>query len=341
MKDERDFKDMNNDKPLISIVMPVFNAIEYISETVESIQAQTYKNFEVISIDDISTDGTYEYMWEVSAKDHRFFVKRRDKKGGTAAKAIEYSLPYCHGEYYFFMTHDDLLDDNFLEICVKKALETDADIVQPNLQFYYGKENIKKADIFPLNNDYSQILDNKKAFSLSLTWQIHDNSLQKMKLVRKIGFSSEYFNNCEFYARKRYFFANRIVFCNTNFYYRQNNPNAITKKIHYFTIDVLTTDILLFELLIEYEYPRNILKKRLFGICGTYAKFKYIYRKNKFDSEKHLYISNAFEQAKNKLLHYIKMEHYFVCLIPIYCHILYPVLRLYPTLRRKIIGILR
>jgi len=330
---------MNDKTPLVSIVMPVFNAVDYLPETVGSIKNQTYENFEVISIDDISTDGTYEYMLEISGGDPRFFIKRREEKGGTAAKAIAYALPYCHGEYYYFMTHDDLLDRDFLEKCVKRALETDADIIQPNLQFYYGNEEIKKADNYPLGGDYSQTLDNRTAFYLTLNWNIHDNSLQKMDLVRKAGFSAEYFNSCEFYARMRYLLANRIVFCDTNFYYRQNNPNALTKKVHYFSIDILTTDILLHETLIKYNYPDEARKQWLFSICRKYANFKDIYRKNKFDDEKQSYINSAFAHAKNKLLRYITSERHYICMIPIYCHILYPLLRTNLLLRKIIKGI--
>jgi len=322
--------------PLISIVMPIYNGIEYLPETVASIKTQTYKNFEVISIDDHSTDGSLEYMQDVATADSRFFVKRRETMGGTAAEAIEYSLPYCRGEYYYYTSQDDLHDNDFLEKCIKKAIDTGADIVQPNMIFYYGEgENNKSGSEYPLNNDYAQVLDGRTAFCLTLDWRMHDHSLKKMDLVRKAGFKAEYLRSCEFYSRMCYLLANKIVFCNTNYYYRQNNPNADTKKVHYNAVDCLATDILLYETLVENNYSKQELKNRLTGICRLFAYYKNYYHKNKFDDkEKQLYIACSFKQAKKKLLGFIKSERHYVCLIPIYCHILFPVVQQFPALRK-------
>jgi glycosyltransferase involved in cell wall biosynthesis len=313
-----------NKMPLISIIMPVFNAIAYLPETVKSIQNQSYKNFEVISIDDLSTDGTFEYMKSVAGEDSRFFIKQRTDKGWTAAKAIEYALPYCHGEYYWMMTHDDLLDNDFFEKCIQKAIETDADIVVPNLLYYYGEKKYEKPQKYPQNNDYSQIIDGRTAFYLSLSWKMHNNSLQKMNLVMNTGFKAEYYNSCEFYARKRFLYAGKIVFCDTNFYYRQNSKSALTKQVNYFNIDILTTDIMLYELLNLNNYSNKEMKKRLFFICLNFAKFKNIFWKKKFTSEQELYINKSFDNAKKKIIKYVFQDKHLICLIPLYLYRLYP-----------------
>lgn len=93
-------------KPLVSVIIPAYNVAAYIEESVNSILDQTYKNIEVIAIDDGSNDDTYGILTRLAARDSRLVVVRNDtnlKIVGTLNKAID----MCHGEYIARMDGDD------------------------------------------------------------------------------------------------------------------------------------------------------------------------------------------------------------------------------------------
>lgn len=214
----------------ISVLMPVYNGSGFLEETLDSLIAQTFKNFEVICIDDGSTDGSLQIL-EKYAERYEFIKPYSKANGGTAAKSINYGLQYMEGEYFMYSSQDDLFSPRLLEVNFNKAQEMDADAVVPDTIFYFPDGSNKKG-IFGINNDYSRILNGDEAFSYSLNWEITGFVLWKKSLLQKIG--GEFFdfsiNSDEYTTRLLYFFSEKIVFTNEIFFYRQNNPNSITKK---------------------------------------------------------------------------------------------------------------
>ncbi len=278
------------EKYLISVMIPIYNAAEYVHGLYKIFTEQTYKRFEVIFINDMSTDDTLSLLKKCAEEDPRFIVLDRKEKGGTAAKGWEYGLPYCKGDYLFPMSHDDFMDNDFLEKCAARACETGADVIMPNLILYYGADKQIKHGEYPLNCDYESSITPREAFYKSLSWKVHGNSLYKMELVRRIGIKATYYNSCEFCFRRMFLKAEKIVFCNTNFYYRQDNPNAITKTFHYFQVDILTTDILLYEILVEEKYNRDLRKQRLKEITKSYIGWlkTFLFTDMKKDEKKYM-----------------------------------------------------
>jgi glycosyltransferase involved in cell wall biosynthesis len=110
----------------VSIITPNYNCEKYISQTIESVLAQTYMNWEMIIIDDCSTDNSYEIAMEYSTKDSRIKVYRMERNSGAALarnKAIELS----QGEYIAFLDSDDLWIPEKLERQMKFMLKNDCD----------------------------------------------------------------------------------------------------------------------------------------------------------------------------------------------------------------------
>ncbi|WP_141603966.1 teichuronic acid biosynthesis protein TuaG [Terrilactibacillus laevilacticus] len=97
---------MDRTQPLISIITPSFNAIRTIDETVDSVKKQTYQNWELVIIDDCSTDGTREKLKMMSASDKRIRVIFLDVNGG-AAVARNVGLDHAKGRYIAFLDSDD------------------------------------------------------------------------------------------------------------------------------------------------------------------------------------------------------------------------------------------
>ena len=99
---------------LVSIITPAFNCKATIVETYESVASQTYASWEWIVVDDCSTDGSFEYLEGLAAKDSRICVLRTPKNSGTAV-ARNRALKKARGRYISFLDSDDLLDNNYLE----------------------------------------------------------------------------------------------------------------------------------------------------------------------------------------------------------------------------------
>ena len=115
---------MNNER--VSIIVPVYNAEEYINECLNSIKNQTYSDFEVIIIDDGSTDQSLVIAEEYKAEDYRFKIFSQDNKGSSAARNA--GLRLAKGEYIAFVDADDWIEKDFLEILVKLITDYKADI---------------------------------------------------------------------------------------------------------------------------------------------------------------------------------------------------------------------
>ena len=113
--------------PKISVILPIYNASSCIEETLNYILAQTFTDYEVICVDDGSTDNTLEVLKEYEKKDNR--IKVISQSNGGAGKARNTGLDNASGDYLAFLDADDLYDPDMLSKAYKKAVEGNADLV--------------------------------------------------------------------------------------------------------------------------------------------------------------------------------------------------------------------
>lgn len=111
---------------LVSIIVPVYNVEKYIEECLESIKKQTYKNIEVIIVNDGSTDNSLGFCESIAADDNRFFVYT--KVNGGLSDARNYGIKRASGELLTFVDSDDYIDSQYIECLVKTLNETNSDI---------------------------------------------------------------------------------------------------------------------------------------------------------------------------------------------------------------------
>lgn len=113
-------------QPLISIIVPIFNGAQYIPGLVQMIKAQTYKNLEVLLIDDGSTDATAELCEQYVGKDASFVLLK--KENGGASSARNYGLRKAHGDFIAFIDADDYIFPEYLEYLYNLLLKYNADL---------------------------------------------------------------------------------------------------------------------------------------------------------------------------------------------------------------------
>lgn len=134
------------DASLISIFMPVYNGSKYLDETINSVLNQSFENFELLCIDDSSTDNSYEILKKFESKDSRIKLFQKPN-GGTVPKSWNFALPFMKGQFIMYMSQDDLMSLDNLEKLVLRQLETDADCVLPDMLFYFEGEDNKTGRI--------------------------------------------------------------------------------------------------------------------------------------------------------------------------------------------------
>ena len=117
---------MSENAPKISVIVPMYNAEKYLSLCINSILAQTFKDFELILIDDCSTDKTLEVAKSFS--DSRIKLLQNEKNLGTPGAVRNVGIDAAHGEYLFFCDNDDVMLPNALEILYSTAKINNADV---------------------------------------------------------------------------------------------------------------------------------------------------------------------------------------------------------------------
>lgn len=105
---------MTDKQPFFSIVMPVYNARLYLASAVKSILNQSFKDFELILVDDCSTDGSGEICREMADKDGRIVYERMPHNGGASA-ARNRALKLARGQYIGFVDSDDTIDGDLFD----------------------------------------------------------------------------------------------------------------------------------------------------------------------------------------------------------------------------------
>lgn len=114
--------------PLVSVIMPAYNAEKYIEQAIRSVQKQTVRSWELIVVDDRSTDKTAEQIRRLAAEDMRIIPVYSETNHG-AAESRNIALRQCRGEFVALLDADDVWHPQKLERELERARETDADLV--------------------------------------------------------------------------------------------------------------------------------------------------------------------------------------------------------------------
>ena len=121
---------------LITVIVPCYNVEKYIEKCIDSIENQTYKNIEVIAVDDKSTDNTLQVLKKLEKKYSNLTVLENEKNSGLA-HTRNYGISKAKGEYIGFIDSDDYIVENYYEELLKKAEDENADIVATNIELVY------------------------------------------------------------------------------------------------------------------------------------------------------------------------------------------------------------
>lgn len=330
-------------KPLISIIMPVYNTGSILNKTVESIRNQTFTNFELIIIDDGSNEETARLCDSFSKQDARIKVIHK-KNGGTCA-ARNLGIDIAKGEYITFCDHDDVYDARLLEkeICLirqinqyEMAIVGAVHISDDETEQKYGR-NISLADKQKIEKNTAKIL---KSGILGTVWNI----LYRKELIGKTRFNED--------LRK----GHEDIIFNIEIYQKTSSLISSDEILYYHYIrKAMSTSAVCHEEAVD---ALKIANDKIFEICNKviekisiddYVELQGEYIRTYMTYLVHL--DNTFEDLKNKLsdfcyipvnftfLDFLKKRSKdslcFYCLSHDKVHLLYYLIRMNNQLKRK------
>ncbi len=208
----------------ISVIMPIYNVEAYLHQSINSVLNQTMKDFELICVNDGSTDDSSNILETLASQDSRIKIinQRNSGAGYSRNVGIEHSL----GDYLFFMDSDDWIDENFLQEVYEEAVSANADIVETTKSYNCYSNN--KRILFNKRNAVGFIA-NGTFFRRDVVW---DKFFKRdFVLTHEIKFPNGLSHNDAYFLLQSLYYKPIVVRNDTAIYYHNKiNKSSIRYK---------------------------------------------------------------------------------------------------------------
>ena len=211
-----------NKQPLVSIIIPIFKVEQYLRPCVDSVINQTYKNLEIILVDDGSPDKCPEICDDYATKDQR--IKVIHKRNGGLSDARNSGIEMANGNYLSFVDSDDIIHNQMIEMLMKPLLE-DVDLKISACQLVRFSEDIiiPYCEVIHFSTiDYNEFLT-KPLYMVAV------GKVYKKNLFNDIKYPIGRVHEDEFTTYKICYLAKKIAYTESQFYfYRQREGSIMT-----------------------------------------------------------------------------------------------------------------
>ena len=245
---------------LISVIVPIYNVEKYLDKCVDSIINQTYKNLEIILVDDGSPDNCPQMCDDYAKKDSRIRVVH--KENGGLSDARNAGMKVATGEYISFIDSDDYISLDFYETLFQTMIDNDSDIVECSVVKFYEDNNFDEYndDLKVTNYETVDALDgliSENPFKQHV-W----NKLYKSSVALDIPYAVGKLNEDEFWTYQVFGKAKKVTRINkTMYYYFQRNGSIMGNGYNIRRLDAL-----------EGKMNRQAYIEKNFPILTTKAK---------------------------------------------------------------------
>lgn len=212
-------------EPLISVIVPIYNVEKYVEKCVQSILNQTYKNLEIILVDDGSTDESPQIIDRIAKKDVR--VKCVHKTNGGLSDARNKGVEMASGEYLGFVDGDDWIHPQMYEILYKSLKETDTDMSCCDWMTCDEDVFITPKDMATIEN---KIYD--RNFAMEYVGDLKAaacNKLYKRELFNEVRYPYGKIHEDEFVIHKLIFLCEKISLVDSALYYYVQREGSIMR----------------------------------------------------------------------------------------------------------------
>lgn len=269
-------------KDLVSVIMPVYNASGWLDTAVLSVIGQTYPNWELLAVDDGSTDDSLQKLQAWAEKDARIRVFH--KENGGPAKARAFGLEKATGDYVFYLDSDDSISIDMFEVCLGVITTTNADVAVPNL-IQRKPDGTVRDNFLECQIVTNSVISGQEAFERSIDWRgVWSYLMCKAYLYKKYACDERYlyggFNSDELITRMILLNAKMVAYCPSEYYYNVN-LESITKRITHKIFGYLETHIRLIQAAKEFGQPRNVMAKIETNAFREMIELRHKYRENR------------------------------------------------------------
>ena len=301
----------------VSIIIPVHNSSKYLKKCIDSVLKQTYKNIEVICIENGSKDNSLKILKQYKT------IKTYSLKESGISLARNYGIKKAKGDYLYFLDSDDYIKENLIEKLVKKLEKDKSDLCYAKYySFFEEKNKIEKTELYTFD------IFNKKEIITNL----HNINLGAPKLYKKeiitnndVTFPLNTKYEDVYFVLKYIYFSNKISMVDEYLYYYVIHNNSETT-----TMDSRVFDILKIIKLYEKIYNKDEIENTTVKLLTTYTIRQRYQKNNKIRNE---FIDEAFDYLnknhKNwRKCNYLKERNRIKSIIEkskaltkIYCHL--------------------
>ncbi len=299
------------EKPLVSFVMPAYNAGKFISEAIDSIRSQTEQRWELVIVDDGSTDDTPIIISHYASLDPRIRSHRREKSSGSAYQPRKEAILNAEAEMIAPLDADDWIDPDYLARLLLEKEQKNVDLIYPTMLL---EEKDNSHIVAPRDNNlFSKAYKGRETVILTLFgWRINCNGgiiKRSIYLEAYKKFGDEFTYQCadEYLSRQLLLLSPSVAFSETIYHYR-SNPESITRRISLKRFDFLTNNLNLIRFTADNfgkhsdEYLQS-QKMNFYGIFDAYRLLnKYPFTRKEKEIVKRM-ISDSRKQVNLSLLH--------------------------------------
>ena len=262
----------NTTSPLVSIVIPIYNASLYLNEALTSIKKQTYKELEIICVDDGSTDNSVEIINRFIASDKRFsLIKQENQYAGIARNR---GLEAAKGEYIIFLDSDDVFEKEMISTLVNTARKEKTDTVVFNY-FYFSKSKFfrKKMGMKYENVIKKPIEIKDEIFQVTIGAPWNRFYLRKFVLDTGLKFQGTLNSNDIFFTRLTALYSTSTYYLDKKLVnYRIDNKKSLQGNINKSPTSFATAFIAIYEHMEEKGFLdtyRKSVEKYAVDLCIT------------------------------------------------------------------------
>lgn len=216
------------EKDLISVIIPIYNVQDFLAQCVDSVLNQSYKNIEVILVDDGSPDNCGKICDEYKNKDVR--VKVIHKKNGGLSDARNAGIENSSGEYLCFIDSDDIIHKDFIKCQYENIISTNSDISVCLFSRFFEEQSIDHVQTD--NVDVQELDNNQLILKIFEKNNIHYISactkLYKKSLFDNLRFEVGRLHEDEFIVFHIFSHCQKAIFVNAPLYFYRERPGSIT-----------------------------------------------------------------------------------------------------------------
>lgn len=252
----------------VSIIVPVYQAKDYLAHCIDSILNQTYQNTEIILVDDGSNDGSEKLCDDYSRQYSNVFCIHQKNNGVSRARNV--GIGHARGEYILFVDSDDYIESDYVERACLALRQEDTDMYLCGYQSVENRGRRKGKKYYPLVKDGVWLCNNiggvllklfdssslhaigTKLYKRSIIEQYKLRFNEKWKYYEDIYFCLDYLSHC-----KGIYMQNRIMY-----YYQRDIESSLTKQLRNFNYANIHNTFCLLYKLIGYNNIKEDDKKR-------------------------------------------------------------------------------